>query len=60
MTKKQTRDAWTYAALGFGVAALLAYPAIGAIMAYYKAPAGAARDGVNARFKQIAAIGNNG
>ena len=56
MTKKQTQAAWTYAALGFGIAALAAYPAIGAIMAYYKAPA-AARPGVKARFEQIALLG---
>jgi hypothetical protein len=37
MTKKQTRDAWMYGALGFGVAALLALPAIPALMAYYRA-----------------------
>lgn len=39
MTKKQTKDAWLYGAVGFGVAALVAMPFIPAIMAYYRQPA---------------------
>jgi len=36
MTKKQTQAAWTYGAVGFGVAALLAMPALQAIFNYYR------------------------
>jgi len=36
MTKKQTQAAWTYGAVGFGIAALLAMPALQAIFNYYR------------------------
>ena len=55
MTKKQRDSAITYTALGLGIAAIIAYPAIGAIQAYWKAKSGAPRKNIGLMFEQIAA-----
>jgi hypothetical protein len=56
MTKKQQRDAWTYGLVGFGVAALIAMPAIGAIMNYYM-QSGAKRNAIKTGFSNLAVVG---
>lgn len=37
MKKKETNAMWTGGAIGLGIALVLAWPAIGSLMEYYKA-----------------------
>lgn len=53
MTKKQTQATWTGVAIGLGISAVLAWPALGAIMAYYKAPA-AQKPAIRGVFDKVA------
>jgi len=54
MTKKQTQATWTGVALGVGVAAVLAWPVLGALMSYYKGDA-TKKAGLRTVFDEIAA-----
>lgn len=39
MSKKATRDAWMYGIIGFGVAALVGYPALMTVYKYWTSDA---------------------
>jgi hypothetical protein len=59
MTKKQTQQAWTYGAIGFGLAALIAMPAIQGIINYYRAGSNE-RDVIKGLFDAAADVKKNG
>ena len=53
MTKKQTQATWTGVAIGVGIAAVLAWPVLGSLMAYYKGDA-TKKAGLKTVFDEIA------
>jgi len=54
MSKKAQRDAWMYGLLGFGVAAVVAYPFLASVVKYWTGDK-MQKNKIEAQLKQIAA-----